>query len=349
MARSDRARKRRDARTLSCGAVVALAWVGSCAPHETIPSRGSGGSPVVASGGAAPASSGGATASGGSSGGGASSGGSSTGGAAGSAASSGERNGAGGRAGTGGAPGGGAPGVAGAGGDSLCAPGRYAVCEGFEAAAVGTNVAPAGWTRTGAVDVVADPANVYRGAHAMRVNPALNGPRRINMTGAVITGLTGSHWGRIFYKVQVPAPVSCDSCCGGVLHSTFVGLDGVGPTGGAGEYRVVDTVEDQRGMHQFLYNIQYSAGPETGRGSAYNYRYDGNWHCAEWHIDNTTSAIQFFYDGVAVTLPGNAGDFPPSFTALHVGLNNYQMACAPYLTAWIDEIALDRSRIGCGG
>jgi hypothetical protein len=243
----------------------------------------------------------------------------------------------------------GATGAAGAGGVSQCTPGRYAICESFENAAVGANVAPAGWTRSGGVDVIADPANVFRGSHAMRLNPVLNGARRINMTGAAVTGLGGAFWGRIFYKVQTPAPVSCDTCCGNVLHTTLVGMDGVGPTGGAGEYRFVDTVENLQGMHQFLWNIQYNSGTEVGRGSAYNYKYDGAWHCAEWHIDNTTSAFQFFLDGSAITLSGTAGDFPTSYSAIHVGLNNYQMACAPYMTAFIDEIAVDKSRIGCGG
>ncbi len=256
--------------------------------------------------------------------------------------------GAGGRGGSDAGGSAGTTGAAGAGGVSLCTPGRYAICESFEGAAVGTNVVPAGWTRSGGVDVIADLANVYRGSHALRLNPVLNGARRINMTGAAVTGLGGAFWGRIFYKVQTPAPVSCDTCCGNVLHTTLVGMDGVGPTGGAGEYRFVDTVENLQGMHQFLWNIQYNSGTEVGRGSAYNYKYDGNWHCAEWHIDNTTSTFQFFLDNNPITLSGTAGDFPTSYSAIHVGLNNYQMACAPYITAFVDEIAVDKNRIGCG-
>jgi len=253
-----------------------------------------------------------------------------------------------GSSGTGGAGGVAGGGSAGMGGPSLCAPGKYLICEGFEGAAVGTNVAPAGWSRTGAVDVIADAANVYRGAHAMRINAAESGPRRIVKTGADIAALGNGHWGRIFYKFQTPAPVSCDSCCGNVLHSTLVELAGVGPAGGAGDYRVVDTVENLSGMHQFLYNIQYS-GNEVGRASAYSYKYDGKWHCAEWHIDNPTQAFQFYIDGTQVSLPGSAAlDVPPSFTQLRVGLYNYQKACSPYLVTWIDEIALDKSRIGCG-
>ena len=183
----------------------------------------------------------------------------------------------------------------------------------------------------------------------MRLNGAVNGARRITKMGAEIAALGAGHWGRLFYKFQTPAPVSCDSCCGNVLHATLVGLQGNGPSGGAGEFRVVDTVENLQGKHQFLYNIQYGSGTETGRGSAYTYSYDGSWHCAEWHIDNPTEAFQFYIDGTQVSLTGNAAlDVPTSFSQLRVGLNNYQQACSPYLVAWIHEIALDTNRVGCG-
>ena len=40
-------------------------------------------------------------------------------------------------------------------------------------------------------------------------------------------------------------------------------------------------------------------------------------------------------------------DIPPSFSQVRVGWNNYQSA-APGFVAWIDEVALDKNRIGCG-
>jgi hypothetical protein len=47
--------------------------------------------------------------------------------------------------------------------------------------------------------------------------------------------------------------------------------------------------------------------------------------------------------------PGNynGSDIPTAFTDVRVGWNNYQSA-PPGFVAWIDEVALDTNRIGCG-
>ncbi len=267
-----------------------------------------------------------------------------TGGSAGSAAGrggggSGRGGGAAGASGSGGGgAGGGAGGTAGLGGVSLCTPGRFLFCEDFESTAVGA--IPAGWTKSGDATVQADQA--ARGSHALKIGAAANGARRIS---ADATRLGSGHWGRIFYRVQLPVPTA-------FVHSTMVAFQGVGPSGGSGEFRVVDTVKNAdsggtAGSHQFLYNIQYSSN-EVGRGSAYNYHFDGNWHCAEWHIDNPTQAYQFYLDGTQVSLSGNAAfDVPPVFSQVRVGWNNYQSAPAGFV-AWIDEVAMDVARIGCG-
>jgi hypothetical protein len=335
-------------------AVAAACTVESEPPPRKTATGGAAGQAGAAAGGSAGSATAGGAGLGGAAGALASGGASGTAGGAGQAGSlstggasgggGGDTGGAGGAAGSAGA--GGSSGAGGATGPS-CESNNYIICEDFENTNPGTNVAPAGWTRNGSVDVISEPANVYRGTRAMRFNGAANGARRIVKSGADVQALGNGHWGRIFYKIQTPAPVSCSNCCGGVLHATFVALQGNGPSGGPGEYRVVDTVENQQGMHQFLYNIQYS-GPETGRGSAYDWQYDGQWHCAEWHIDNPSQSFAFYLDGTQVTLSGNAAfDVPSSFSELRIGINNYQEACSPYLVGWIDEIALDHTRIGC--
>ncbi len=182
-----------------------------------------------------------------------------------------------------------------------------------------------------------------RGTHALRIAAAANGERRIYTDAAK---LGSGHWGRVFYKVQIPVPTV-------FVHSTMVALQGVGPTRGPEEVRVVDTVKDANGKHQFLYNVQPN-GAEFGKGSPYNWTFDGRWHCAEWHIDGPTQSYHFYFDGAEVTSialdngPMNyAGtDIPPSFSQLRVGWNNYQSA-PPGFVAWIDEVALDVHRIGC--
>lgn len=323
--------------------VAAIALAGCTGGFGTI--TGAGGAGDTGGAGATTAGAGGAPGGGGAGSGG----GSGTGGRAGApGGGSGGAAGAGAGGSPGGAPDGGlSGGDAGIGGPSLCSPGRYVICEDFEATAVGA--IPAGWTRHGNAAVAAD--QVARGAHSLKISAAVNGERRIY---ANAMALGSGHWGRIFYRVQLPAPVSSDPQ-NMVLHSTIVALQGVGPTTGSAEYRVVDTVENLQGMHQFLYNVQPS-GDEFGTGSPYNWRYEANWHCAEWHIDNPTQSYHFYIDGVEVTriaLDNGAGnyngtDIPPIFSQVRVGWNNYQTATLGGFVAWVDEVALDPSRIGCG-
>jgi hypothetical protein len=255
-----------------------------------------------------------------------------------------------GRAGSGGATGAGGGGTAGIGGTSLCAPGKYLLCEGFETTEVGNN-APTGWTRMGNVSVADDQA--ARGSRSMKVAAATNGARRFVYGDAESFG--AAHWGRIFYKVQLPVPTP-------FVHSTFVAFDGNGPSIGPSEFRVVDTVKNEgaNGTHQFLYNVQITGGSEFAKGSSYNWRFDANWHCAEWYVDGATQAYRFFIDGTEVEeirLMNGAGNYgtgnnrthlPMMFTELRVGLYNYQ-AADPGFVVWIDEIAIHSGRIGCGG
>jgi len=311
---------------------------------------GAGGAPGT--GGRAAAGSGGAPGAGGrgSGGAGAGTGGSGAGGRTGGAGGSGAGGRGSGGGGAGAGTGGGAPGgAAGIGGPSLCTAGRYLLCEGFEGAAVG-NTPPAGWTRSGAASVADDQA--ARGAHALKVAAATSGARRFVYGNAEAFG--AAHWGRIFYKLQLPVPTP-------FVHSTLVAFQGDGPNVGASEFRVVDTVkmEGTNATHQFLWNVQPNGGSEYAKGSDYNWRFDANWHCAEWHVDGNTQSYQFFIDGTEVTQirimngAGNYGsgnnrtDLPLVFTELRVGWNNYQ-AADPGFVAWIDEIAVDTNRVGCG-
>jgi hypothetical protein len=185
----------------------------------------------------------------------------------------------------------------------------------------------------------------------MKIAAATNGARRFVYGNSEAFG--AAHWGRIFYRVQLPVPTP-------FVHSTMVSFQGDGPTIGAADFRVVDTVkmEGANATHQFLYNVQPS-GSEFAKGSPYNWRFEASWHCAEWHVDATTQTYEFFFDGTQVQeirIMNGAGNYgsgnnrshlPMVFTEMRVGWNNYQAADPGYV-AWIDEIAVDTNRIGCG-
>jgi hypothetical protein len=173
----------------------------------------------------------------------------------------------------------------------------------------------------------------------------------MRLEGSRVAALGGSHWGRIFYRVKTPAPAPAS----GVIHSTIVAWEAVSPISGTNEVRVVDTVENTEGSHQYLYNVQTSDRGEFGKGSSYDFSYDGAWYCAEWFVDYATQAYRFFLDGEeleSIGITNGAGNFanselPSAFTALAVGWNNYQQAPSPGFVAWIDDVAIGTARIGC--
>lgn len=248
------------------------------------------------------------------------------------------------------ASGGGSGGAGGTGQvQGLCSPGKYILCEDFEGTDVGE--IPQGWTKHGDPVAVADDEAVS-GTRSLKMGPIESWERRIYHDGSMLG--TG-HWGRIRYKVQLPVPDA-------FVHSTIVALYGVGPTTGDQEVRVVDTVKEDKdgfnndgnGSHfQYLYNVQPN-GPEFGKGSDYNWKFDDQWHCAEWHIDGPTQSYDFYIDDQHIEQisiangPGNysGSEIPDSFTEVRVGWTNYQKA-PPGFTAWIDDVALDNDRIGC--
>ena len=240
----------------------------------------------------------------------------------------------------------GAGGTGGA-GPTGCVPGKYLLCEDFESANDGA--IPSGWTNdNGNATVASDQA--FAGGHSLKISPS-GYAHRIHTSAAA---LQSGHWGRIYYKVDLPVPSYG-------VHSTIVSLEGVGPKNGASEYRVVDTNKAPDGFHHFLYNVQTTTF-EYGTGSPSSWKFDGAWHCAEWHIEAKTQSYHFYFDSAEVTeiaLDSGAGnydktDIPTSFSQINIGWSNYQMPPNDYpanepkeFTAWLDNFAANDSRIGC--
>jgi hypothetical protein len=311
--------------------------VAGCASSDAAQGAGDAGAGGSATGGGSSGGAGGtagSSASGGKAAGGSATGGRAAGGNAGNAA-----GGAG--AGTGGAGQAGTDASAGGSSGSGCAGHSYAFCEDFESANDGA--LPAGWTKVDGWnqgDALVTSSEHHGGQRALASAVAVNGQPRAGHSLTSLGATAGTHWGRIFYKVKTPFPLPN----GGVIHNTLVGLRG------SSESRVVDTVVNSSGDHQFLYNL-----PDDSccTGSAYDYHsYDGAWHCAEWYIDANTQSFRFFFEGTEVTSvgfdnrPGGAARIE-QFSSIAVGWINYQSPDPPYYEAWFDDLAIDDTRIGC--
>jgi hypothetical protein len=169
----------------------------------------------------------------------------------------------------------------------------------------------------------------------------------------VLTLLGGQHWGRLYFKVQLPAPEPA----GGVIHSTLVAGSAQSPLAKDPiEVRVLDTVLGAKGLHQWIYNVQPSKRPEFGKGSGYTHKYTDEWTLAEWFVDYATQTYRLFLNGAEVkdiAFSKGAGKFadseiPEVFETLSFGWNNYQAAGKGFV-AWIDDIALAKERLGARG
>ena len=302
-------------------------------------STGTGGNATGGSTGTGGNATGGSTGTGGNATGGSTgTGGNATGGTAGLAGSGGSSVGGHGGGAVGGTGGGGGT-TAGTGGTtSACA---YKLCENFESGAVGA--LPTGWTAYNGygndamkgVALASDQA--HSGTMSLKSSSMTPGEERIQKSLSALGATASKHWGRIFFKVQSPAPKTSG---GTYFHTTMVSLEGTT------ENRVVDSVQSPDGTHQWIYNV-----PDDSccTGSTYDWTFDANWHCAEWYVDVTAKSYRFFTDSTEVTslaFTNNANAKMSSYTAIVVGSIFYQTPPSPFVL-WLDDLAINDAQIGC--
>ncbi len=209
---------------------------------------------------------------------------------------------------------------------------------------------PKGFTPIGSVGVVDDVA--HTGKHSLRLNAAVSGPRQIVWQGAALTAMGGEHWGRLFYRVQLPSPLPAS----GGIHTTIVVGSAQSPLAKDKiEVRLMGTSTGSDGSFRYLYNVQPLQGrPEFGPGSGATQHYTDKWTLAEWYVNSATQTYRFFVDGKELTdlaIHKGANNFagaeiPPVFEKLAFGWQNYQAAAGTGFVTWIDDIALTKERIG---
>jgi hypothetical protein len=212
---------------------------------------------------------------------------------------------------------------------------------------------PKNYTKQGAVGVVDDVA--HSGKHSLRMEAAVNGPRRITTKSEALAQLGGTHWGRLYFKVQLPAP----ECASGVIHSTIVSAVGKSPLHDDEiEFRPLDTILGTKGTYSYIYNVQpHTKRPEFAHGSASKWKFTDEWTLAEWYVDYATQTYRLWINSAEVKDvafmkgPKNyeGSEIPAAMESITFGWWNYQQAGPKGFTAWIDDIALSKERLGARG
>lgn len=209
-------------------------------------------------------------------------------------------------------------------------------CLDFENVAPGTD--PAGFFKVGTGIDVVQGQEAHSGTRSVKVTSS-----NFGFSGYFKRpNVPGKHWGRLYYKMKTPVP-NINTW----LHATFVAAGDANS-----EFRLVDTVQEASGAHQYLLNVE--PGDVSLQG-AYAYRFDSSWVCTEWFIDNQTNTYRFFRNGEELFFTRNGTQtnsvlslkpVPPVYDWFAFGLTTYQQSSG--VEGWLDDVAVSRERIGCG-
>lgn len=235
---------------------------------------------------------------------------------------------------------------------------KLILSEDFESTPVGE--IPKGFSKVGAVAVTEETA--HSGKKCLKIEPAQKGARKITKTGAELAALGGEHWGRMYLKVKLPTPVPVvpEGKKSAVIHSTMVDAQATSPLfHDPINLRLVSSCTNPKGESNYLFNVQpKKERKEFGKSTKYNYHFSDEWTLVEWHLDNTTQTYQLFLNGQEVSdacFSKGAGklegaEIPDVLDSISFGWTNYQPAPeGQAFTAWIDDIALSKERIGDQG
>ena len=233
-------------------------------------------------------------------------------------------------------------------GSSRCASAKVQLCEDFESGTLDTKT----WTVGGTMPTIEGTEHA-RGARALHIKRVGNGNSYIKET-KTFPAVSNRYWARMFVRfTQLPgAPMTYS-------HWTIAAASG---TKVAGEIRIGGQL--QSGRNLFGVGTDNRSEP-TGTGDWTNSDKDpsgmpravptNEWMCLEWLHDGEKNETKFFWDGVehpslATTESKHGGNsnpyILPQFTNVWFGWAEYQTATQTF-ELWIDEIAIDRDRIGC--
>lgn len=239
-------------------------------------------------------------------------------------------------------------------GASRCSTAGVLLCDGFETGTLDTST----WSVTGQAPTI-DGVHTARGSKALHIARTGNGASYIK-EGKTFPVADDTYFGRVFVWFE-KLPVQYTDGGFSYAHWTFIAGTG---TGAQGEIRV----SAQYSALKNIFGLGTDTGTEDGGSGDWTNRDTdpgpagtptpvptGQWLCIEWEHAGKTNETHFFWNGtehpsMATTATHNGGNgnpfILPEFTDVWIGWNEYQANDEPF-EMWVDEVAIDTSRIGC--
>jgi hypothetical protein len=257
-------------------------------------------------------------------------------------------------------------GAFGLGGASLCEDAGFLLCDGFE----GAQIDMATWTLDtwGAGSAAIDASRAARGKQSVHITEP-SAVARVMLRETKTLAATGDHFfGRFFlYLTANIDPLQCNGECTNLVHWTAAAAGGKYMEGGQTyqpDVRAVGAVNQR-----LLLNLDGGPKAEVGIDDSnapagytdLDASHVNQWMCFEFEYAGQGDAaeIRVWWDGLEH--PGlhydkdHVGDkgelWPiPKYDHIDFGFAHYQDYSAHFASfdTWLDEIAVDDARIGCG-
>ncbi|MDB4975040.1 MAG: hypothetical protein JWN48_3381 [Myxococcaceae bacterium] len=235
-------------------------------------------------------------------------------------------------------------------------PGDVLLCDDFEAPAVG---GPPGsnWTYPFSFTPQIDTGHVARGSKAMLLAITGGTPSLIELAKPIFPLANNTIFGRMFVWIEdLPSGPN-------YAHFTMVGASSSTSSNKA-EVRIDAQLETDPSRGHVYYGVGSDGGDSgdwhTPGTEVQSIAVAKTWTCLEWQFKGDTSETRVWIDGIEQASlhttsteyrPGDAEmgkvfTHPP-FDTLRIGYWIYQTTTPPTANVWIDEVIVDKARIGC--
>jgi hypothetical protein len=216
---------------------------------------------------------------------------------------------------------------------SLCATAGLLLCDGFESGTIGGT-----WfiNQAGGATISVDTTRAYRGTRSLKAHNAAQGsPGTFQQADIVESGTFAAGQAPTHFFVR--AFVYIQSGFANNAAAIFIGGQADPP------YSAVNVQLENGGFSSYnnLPNPAISKGPASTMPK-------DRWACLEWEID-LAGTVNLWVDGTLVTQLSGAQSVTsnPAMGVLGFGLLTSATANLGARDVWLDEIAVDRTRITC--